>query len=304
MKKKFLSLSNNTQGIILTIIACFLVSAIVSVVRHLSVKFDVLFIVMMRNVFSLLILVPTIIRGFPEIFATKKLGLHAWRNVNGFVSQCFWFYSVTIIPMADAVSITFLVPILTVPAAMFFLKEKVKGEIFLSLALGFVGVLVIVRPGFNDINLTNYGIALLTPFFWTVSNILIKKLTDTEKATTIMVYMTIIMTIVSVPFGISHIKPLGAEDIFWLFMIGIMSNMLQMFVSSAYSKSDISLLQPFDYTRLIFTAIIAYFAFGELVNIWTVIGSVIILLGTSLIIPIKIGKKRQEKMISSERMPS
>lgn len=304
MRDKFASLSNNAQGIILTIIACFLVSAIVAIARHLSEKFDIFFIVMMRNVFSLLILLPMIIREFPQVFATKKLGLHTWRNVNGFISQCFWFYSVTIIPMSDAVAITFLVPILTIPAAMFFLKEKVKGKIFLSLILGFIGVLIIIRPGFNDTNLTNYGIALLTPAFWTLSNILIKKLTATESAKTIVVYMAIIMTIVSIPLGINHIKPLTAEDIAWLFLIGLMSNMLQMLISASFSKSDISLLQPFDYTRLVFTAIIAYFAFNEMITLWTIIGSAVILFGASLILPIKIGRRKQAKMISSERLPS
>lgn len=75
--------------------------------------------------------------------------------------------------------------------------------------------------------------------------------------------------------------------------MGAISNLSHMSMSIAYSKTDLSLVQPFDFTRLIFTSVIAYFAFGEVVDIWVVFGSLIILFGVIAVLPRKKKKKRK-----------
>jgi drug/metabolite transporter (DMT)-like permease len=291
--KFYHKLSQNSQGIFFAILTCFLVSVLVAVVRHVSEHFHVFFIVMMRNIFGLMFFMPKICHDYKDIFRTKKLHLHIFRNVNGLIAMFIWFYVVTLLPLSEAVSITFVVPIITTLAAMFFLKEKVTKKTWIAILIGFVGVLIIIRPGFREFKIA-YILALLSTAMWSISNVIIKMMTDTEKPKTIVAYMSLIMMILSIPFALPYIKPLTCDDIFWFAVLGVVSSLSHLSMSVAYSKTDLSIVQPFDFTRLIFTALIAYFAFGEIVDIWVVIGSLVILFGVIVVAPKRKRIKKQK----------
>jgi drug/metabolite transporter (DMT)-like permease len=286
-------LSSNSQGIFFAILTCFFVSVLVAIVRHMSEQFNTFFIVMMRNIFGLMFFMPQILRDYKSVFKTKRLHLHIFRNVNGLISMFVWFYVITLLPLSEAVSITFVVPIITTLAAMFFLKEKVTRKTWAAILIGLVGVLIIIRPGFREFKFA-YLLALFSTCLWAVSNVLVKMMTDTEKPKTIVAYMSLIMLIISIPFALPYLKPLTMTDVFWFFLMGAISNLSHMSMSIAYSKTDLSLVQPFDFTRLIFTSVIAYFAFGEVVDIWVVFGSLIILFGVIAVPP---RKKKEKKII-------
>lgn len=288
-------LSNNAQGIFYAILTCFLVSVIVAIVRHLSLSVHVFFMVMMRNIFSLVFFMPQIYRGRGAILKTQKFHLHFWRNLNGLIAMLIWFYTVTLLPLSEAVSITFIVPIITTFAAIVFLKEKVRKETWIAILIGFIGVLIIIRPGFREFRMA-YLLAILSTCMWSISNVLVKKMTDTETPKTIVAYMCIIMCILSIPPALPYIKPMTLDTIVWLVILGVLSNLSHLSMSVAYSKTDLSILQPFDFTRLIFTAIIAYCAFGEIIDIWVVLGSLVILFGTIIVSPKK--KLRNERKLS------
>ncbi len=279
-------LSIKSQGIFWAILTCFLVSVMISIVRHLSGHFHVFQIVMMRNFFALVFLLPFIIKNIDHVVKTRNLKMHFFRGSVGFIGMILWFYVITLIPLSEAVSITFIVPITTTLAAMFFLKEKVSKKIWWSLLIGFVGVLIIVRPGFRDLSIA-YLLALLTPFVWSISNILIKKMVATEKPETITLYLSCVMLILSIPFAAPYLKPISLPDLLWFALLGLISNGSYIANAICYSKVDVSVVQPFDFSRLIFTAIIAYFAFGEKVDLMMLIGAGVILFGSILVIPRK-----------------
>jgi len=288
-------LSTKSKGIFWAILTCFLVSVMISIVRHLSGQFNVFQIVMMRNFFALVFLLPFIIKNIDQVVRTKNLKMHLLRGGNGFVGMVLWFYVITLIPLSEAVSITFIVPIITTLAAILFLKEKVNQKIWISLVVGFIGVLIIIRPGFRDLG-SPYLWALLTPFVWSISNILTKKMIKTEKPESITLYLSFIVFILSIPFAAPYLKPIPIVDLLWFALLGLVSNCSYLASAICYSKVDISVVQPFDFTRLIFTAIIAYFAFGERVDLMMLIGAGVILCGSLLIIPRKsrIARYRQK----------
>lgn len=280
----FSKLSNNSKAIFFAILTCFLVSILIAIVRHLSGHFHVFFIVMMRNFFAFAFFIPLMIKNPRQLFKTKKIHLHFLRNLNGLVAMLIWFYTITLIPLPEAVSFTFIVPIITTLAAMFFLKEKVHARVWTALAIGLIGIIVIIRPGFHEFKLA-YLLAIITTFLWSISNILVKMMTDTDRPETIVAYMSFIMLVLSIPLGIMHPASMNFSDIFWLAMLGIFSNLSHMAMSTAYSKVDLSVVQPFDFSRLIFTSIISYFAFGESLDFWSGFGALIILFGTIFVAP-------------------
>ncbi len=288
----FHKLSNNSQGICYAIGACFLASVLISLVRFLSAEFHIFFIVMLRNFFGLLFFVPQITADYQSVFKTKKIKLHIFRGVNGLISMFIWFHVVTVLPLSEAVSISFIIPILTTIVAVFYLKEEVKAKTWTASFIGFIGILIILRPGFKEFN-NAYFFSFASVFLWIVSNILIKTMTKTEKPQTIVAYMSLTMLLCSIPFALPYVKALSFENILWFALLGLVSNLTHICISNSYAKADLSYVQPFDFTRLIFTAIISYFAFGEVIDFWVIVGSLVILGGVIIVMPRKKSKKLQ-----------
>lgn len=278
--------SENTQGIIYMVTCCFFISVMINIVRHLSQEFHIIFILMVRNFFAFIFFIPEIINDYQGLLKTKKAKLHLVRGINGLFAMMSWFYAISILPLSEAVSISFIIPILTTLAAMFFLGEKVKNSNWVSLLIGLFGVLIILRPSFKDLN-TNYIFVFISVFLWTISNTLTKAMAKTEKPKTIVAYMSLIMLICSIPFAFPYMRPIDLNNLFWFVALGLISNLAHFSISYAYTKSDLSILQPFDFTRLIFTSIIAYFVFGEKLDIWVMIGSLVIFTGVITILPRK-----------------
>ncbi len=270
---------NDIQGILWVISACFFVALMIAIVRKTSQDLHVTQILMMRCFFSVLLLSPLIIKTNGKVFQTKKLKLHFLRSISGFVAMLSWFYVVTQIPLPEAVSITFIVPILTTLAAILILKEKVSKRLWISLLIGLVGVLIIIRPGFETVTIAHY-ISLVTAILWSISNILTKKLTKTDKPSTAVLYLALLIFIMSIPVAAPYLKAMNFNQLIWLFFLGLSANLAHFSLSTAYSKTELSILQPFDFTRLVFISVIAYFAFGELVDIYMIIGSIIIIISS------------------------
>jgi drug/metabolite transporter (DMT)-like permease len=250
---------------------------------------------MVRNIFALAILAPYIYKNYRNIFTRNKLTINILRASSGFLSMTMWFYAVSMIPIADAVSISFIVPSLTTIFAIIFLKEKINIKNWISIIIGFIGVLIIIRPGFKEFNIA-YLLMIVSACFWAISNILTKILSASQQPINVVAYLTTIMTILSVPFGVFYIQPLTVFSIFLLIAMAIISNLSYFLLSKSYSKADLSIVQPFDFTRLIFSALIGYFIFDEKVDLLTIVGSLIILCGLLIALP---KKNINQKPISS-----
>ena len=291
----FYKFSDNSQSIFCIIGSCFLVSFLVGIVRYLSAFYDPSFIVMVRNIFALAILMPYIYKNYRNIFTRNKLTINILRASSGFLSMTMWFYAVSMIPIADAVSISFIVPSLTTIFAIIFLKEKINIKNWISIIIGFIGVLIIIRPGFKEFNIA-YLLMIVSACFWAISNILTKILSASQQPINVVAYLTTVMTILSVPFGVFYIQPLTIFSIFLLIAMAIISNLSYFLLSKSYSKADLSIVQPFDFTRLIFSALIGYFIFDEKVDLLTIMGSLIILCGLLIALP---KKNINQKPISS-----
>ena len=109
-------------------------------------------------------------------------------------------------------------------------------------------------------------------------------MTKTDKPKTIVAHMTFFMFIFSMPFALPYLAPLSFMTFIEFFILGIISNISYKLIAQAYSKNDLSILQPFDFSRLIFTSFVAYFVFDEKLDIWVFVGSLIILFGLILIV--------------------
>ena len=294
MLKKFKSLPliRNKNGAKDIILSSLILSILIAMVRILSLEYNIFFIVMMRNFFGLILTMPSIIKDKTNIFKTANLKLHIIRSANGTISMFCWFKAVSLLPLCEAVALSFLTPIATIIASALIFNEKISKKISLVCVLSFIGVLIILRPGFNEFNF-GYLFSFLSILLWTISNLITKTMTKTSSPKLIVANMNFFQFMISIPLALPYLEPVKDSDILEFFTLGVLSNFSYKLIAKAYCRNNLANLQPFDFTRLIFTSIIAYFVFGEKFDLWVWVGALIILF--SLIILVKNWSKKLQK---------
>ncbi len=263
--------------------SCFTGAMMINLVRYISEAFEMhtFLIVFYRNAFALLLFLPWLARTGVHIFdlsilKTRRMKLYLWRAIAGLTAMYFWFYSLAVIPLSTATALSFTAPLFTAFLAVILLGERYGVHRWAALAAGFIGTIVVLRPGMEDFDF-NALWTLVAAIFWAISSLLIKSLTSTEKPALVAFYMVLMMTPASLPMAIPYFEPLTFEILLWLIVLGLISNIFQICLTSAFASTDLVVVQPFDFTRLIFVSAIAYFVFGEVIDGYTLIGAAIIM---------------------------
>lgn len=237
--------------------------------------------VLVRNGVSLLMVltIATIQqRGVPH-FPTKRLAGHFGRSAFGLVAMQLWFYSVTIMPVTLVTALSFTTPIFATIFAILFLGEHAGIRRWSAMGVSFIGVLFILRPDLDSFNM-NALFVLASSAAMAVAGVFVKNLSRTEKPETIVFYMTMFMTPLSLPLGIMHWQSLNAAHWTGLILIALLSTTAQLMMARAYKRADMVVLLPIDFTRLVFTSLFAYLWFGELLDSHAWVGAAIIVIST------------------------
>jgi drug/metabolite transporter (DMT)-like permease len=228
-----------------------------------------------RCLFSLFVMLPFIIRSGPSILATPKVGFYTLRAVVGLISMLSWFYGITIVPLATATAVNFTAPLFATMAAALILHEDVRLRRWIAVVIGFVGVLVIMRPGRESLD-AMLLLILLSAASSAMNNITVKYLVRTERPNTIVALFSVYLTPLSLIPALfvwewPDLKSLGA-----LVGLGIIGTLAHLSVARAYLAADASACAPYEFVRLPYAALIGYLLFGEVSDGWTWVGAAII----------------------------
>ncbi|MDJ0942946.1 MAG: DMT family transporter [Kiloniellales bacterium] len=265
------------EGIGLIALAMALLSAMDAVVKWLSADYSTIQLMFFRSVFAFLPLAPLVLRsGWAGALHTRRLGSHALRSVFGLSALGCFFWSLALLPLADATAITFAAPLFVTALSQPLLGEVVRARRWTAVGVGFIGVLVMVQPGvgvFQPAALLPLAAAL----FLALMVIQVRKLTRTESNITIVLYYTIISTLVTglvVPFY--WVTP-DLADLLLLAMVGVLGGTGQLVLTAAYRRTEASILAPFDYTAMVWAVLFGFLVWGELPaqNIWLGVAVVI-----------------------------
>lgn len=274
--------NENLHGIIWMVASSVFAALMINTVRHLTESLHPFYVVFLRNFVSLIFIAPFILPHKKTVFQTKKLHLYSMRTLFGLSAMTMWFYSLSLVPLSQATALSFTAPLITSAAAILFFNEKSSRARWIALFFGFAGTIVILRPGLEGFTTASL-IVLIAATFWGFNGLLIKKLSKTEPPAVIVFYMMLMMAPLSLPAAFPYLKWLSLEQIFWVCFLGVIANLFQISLSNAFSKTELTIVLPFDFLRLIFVSIIAYFAFGEKVDIYTLAGGIMILGSTVFI---------------------
>lgn len=261
-------------GLTVLAMACF--AAMSTCIRALAGEVPSTQMVLLRNVLSLCMMAALIGWQRKSLFETARLRGHMLRASLGFFAMELWFYGLTLLPVTLATALSFTTPVFGTMAAMWLLKEHAGWRRWSAIAVSFVGVLVILRPGMEGVS-PAAGVVLVSSCLMALSGVAVKSLTRTEPPETIVFYMALFMTPLSLPLGVWAWQPVSAHAWLLITAIAFGSTLAQLLMARAFKQADMVTLLPFDFLRLVFTAALAYLWFGEVLDGWTLAGAGIIL---------------------------
>lgn len=277
-------MQNQTLGIAWMILHCLLIAVMAAMIRVIAEPYHILQIVFFHNAVAFVCILPWVWKeGLVAQAKTRKLPLHLWRGVLGYVSMLLYFYAITVIPLTQARAIALAGPLISSFFAIIFLKESSNWHKTTALLIGLAGSLLILRPDGEGFSLVTL-LVVAAVCMWSVIDMLIKLLSQ-EATTTQMFYLTGVMTLCSLPGAVYVWKtPANLHDWLWLVGIGVvfLVNILSIF--NAFRHADITTIMPFDFTGMVFTAAIAYVAFGEVIEPVVWIGGAVIVASSVYIV--------------------
>ncbi len=272
------TLTGNLKG------AAWLMTAVVgmavqsALVKWLGQNIESIQIMFLRGAIGLLMVLPLLLRPSVRIY-TGNIKLHILRAIAGVLSMFCWFYTLTRLSLAEATSYSFTMPLFLTVLAWGLLKEKPEWRVWCATVIGFCGVLIMMRPTQVTMELATLS-GLAAALFHALAAILIKTLSNKESAVHLLLYFPIVaIVILAVPALVRWEDPSLIE---WFGLIGVagLGVQTQWSFIRACRLADMSVIAPFDYSRLLFAAILGYVFFVEIPDYWTIAGALVIVLTT------------------------
>lgn len=242
-------------------------------------EINVFQLILIRSSVGLILLYPLIHRagGFAAM-RTQRLPMHIARNTIHFGAQLGWFFALTLIPIGQVVAIEFTMPIWTAIVAALFLGERMTIWKSCAIALGLVGVVMIVRPATGAIN-PGQLIALAAAVGFGISIAMVKSLTRTEQTVTIVFYMAAVQIAGSLLPGL-YVWTWPSLTVWgWAIVVAFCGTFSHYCMTRALLYADATVVVPMDFLRVPLTALAGWLLYSEQLDAFTVLGAALILAG-------------------------
>ena len=263
------------RGIVLMCLSTVAFSIMHGLVRFVSEVLPPFQIAFFRNFFGLAFLLPLLMRSRFAVLRTKQIGLHALRGVINMAAMLMFFTALSISPIAKVTALGFTAPIFMAILAVIVLGERFRIYRWSAIFLGFVGMLIILRPGLVVMD-TGALLVIGSAVLWAVAMLIIKIQSRTESSLTIVAYMGIFLGVFSIAPALWVWQPFDLQILGLMALIGLFGSIAQMAISESLKETDPTALMPFDFLKLIWTAMIGAWFFAETPDMFTWIGATVI----------------------------
>ncbi len=274
---------NRLGGICMILSVLFF--SLMDVLIKITNEYDVGQVMFSRAIFGLIpifFLIPK--KKITNFYKTKYAGLHFYRSFIGAIAMWAIFVGLRNLELAEVTSIAFSGPIWVVIFSIIFLGEKIKAKRWTAVGLGFIGVIVISKPGFDNLNFYYIYPIIFTLGFAGVC-ILIRKLTLAgEPIYLIAFYFSVcsaIFGLFTLPFG-GWLMP-SIYDLILLILIGVFGSIANLLLTASYKLAEVSLTTPLKYLSLVFAIIFGFYFFNEIPTIYTLSGAALIVISSAII---------------------
>jgi drug/metabolite transporter (DMT)-like permease len=255
-----------------------------AVIKDVSRVFPTGELIFFRNLFAFVpLLLYVRLRGERLNLRTRNAWGHVMRGASGVTSMFFLFYSYQVLPLSDAIALGLSGPIFVTVLSVPILGEQVGWRRWSAVGAGFIGVLIMTRPGPGVFDIDAVW-PLLGAVFYAFAMISIRKLGSTEPSSTIVFYFSafsVLASLITVPFGwvdpnFKWVMPQQFWPCVELFAIGLLGGTAQILLTNAYQRARASVVAPFDYTALVYGFILAWIFFLEVPDAFLVVGGLIV----------------------------
>jgi len=249
--------------------------------RELSSELTTFQILFFRSVVGLVVVSALLTKTGWQQVRFQRFKLHLMRNVIHFAAQFGWFLGIAFIPLAEVFAIEFTTPIWTALLAMLFLGERATIWRGLSIAMGFVGILVILRPGAEMISVPALAV-LGAAIGYASSYAFTKSLARTDSPLTIIFFMTVIQLPLAFFPALTDWTVPSAALWPWVFIVGVSALSAHYCIARALALADAMVVVPLDFLRLPLIAVVGVVVYAEALNPWVLIGGAIVFCGNLL----------------------
>ncbi len=283
-------MNNRKKAALLMILAAFvyaLLSATVKWIHDIPV-FEKMFF---RTFFGLIFVSVIIWKNKISLKGVNRFSL-VGRGVTGFISTMLYYMALSYAPIAETVTLSNTYPFLLAIFCWIFLGEKIKPFHIVALSLSFIGAVMIIRPGFTDVN-KYYIIAVLSAVFMAITYTFLRKARETDNSQVIVFWYSAICTVGCLPIMFFE-KPVMPSlfQFFQLISLGIIATVYQLIMSTAYKYAPATEVSIYSYTTIIFSALLGIIVWSEIPAVFTWIGAGLIILGAYVIFR---GQNKKEK---------
>jgi len=247
-------------------------------VRELTGEMHAFQMLFIRSAIGILILLPFLQRGGWGQIRLTHLGGHAARNVIHFTGQVLWIFGIGLLPLATVSALEFTSPLWGGLLAVLFLGEKMNRGRWTAFGLGFLGVLVIVRPGFVEVS-EGILIMLACAFFFGATGVATKWLTRRESALAIVFMMVVMQTVFGAVASSFVWVPLAWHQTPWLILLAVTGLTAHYCLTRALAAADATFIMPMEFLRLPIVAVVGFLLYQEAFEAMTLLGAAIIFSG-------------------------
>ena len=282
IRRRFANVSPNVQGMLWMAVAGLIFASFMAIVRHVGTSMNPIQVAFMRYGLGMAFMLPFFLRVNLADLRSARFGLHAVRGILHAIAMMAWFYAMSRIPIAEVTALGFSAPVFATVGAAMFLGEKVRARRIIAVVIGLVGAVVILRPGFVELDSGALAMLIAAPIF-AVSDLISKVLTRRETGPAVVAYLSVIVTLTIMGPALYVWRTPTTEE--WVLMITTagLATLGHLCMVQGVKVAEISAVQPVKFLQLFWAALIGFFAFSEIPGVWTWVGSAIIVGSVSYI---------------------
>ena len=259
---------------------CFV--CVTGIVRYVGSDIPAAQAAFIRYVIGLGLMLPFMGAVFRGGFVGPALGIYALRGFCHALGVILWFYAMARIPLAEVTAIGYMAPIYIAIGAALFLGEKLAARRIAAIVAAFVGAMIILRPGFQEISSGQMAQVISAPLF-AVSYLVAKRLSMQASPTVVVGMLSVFVTLCLAPFAWSVWITPDPVDVLWLGLVAVFATAGHFTMTKALHAAPLAVTQPVTFLQLVWATILGAVAFGEAVDFWVLLGGGVIIASVSFI---------------------
>lgn len=273
------ALIDNGHAMLWMMLSATCIVAMSAMLKHVTQELPVMVVFFFRMAFAVPLVLPWVLRGGIRVLATRRLGQHFVRGTVGALSMWCWVFAVKSLTLATFTAISFTRPLWMPLTALVVLSEHVGWRRGMLILLGFAGVLIAARPELQAVDAALL-VALLGGAVSSITMVQVKQLTRTEPSARIVFYFSLFGTLYAFPFAVIEWVSPNLPQLGWMLLSAVAAAAAQYSIARAATIGEATAIAPVDFVQLPFAAFAGFAIFGELPDIFTFAGAVVILVAT------------------------